>query len=180
MGAQPRVQQLTVRPSPCHVLLDRSERVALLPGRADRRQQVAEAVAPGQCRHGAQGLHGQPATLRRRGDLGRHRAQRVHRGTAASGGVGGLASGIIGGLMTAWFNIVTVVIGVGAEAQNAVFGVLALVAVAFTTDRSKIGVIRCLSCQGGKLRSIRGENSLKYVQPMNISALLLSCRERDL
>jgi ribose transport system permease protein len=63
-------------------------------------------------------------------------------GTAASGGVGGLASGVIGGLMTAWFNIVTVVIGVGAEAQNAVFGVLALVAVAFTTDRSKIGVIK--------------------------------------
>jgi len=63
-------------------------------------------------------------------------------GTAASGGVGGLASGIIGGLMTAWFNIVTVVIGVGAEAQNAVFGLLALVAVAFTTDRSKIGVIK--------------------------------------
>lgn len=63
-------------------------------------------------------------------------------GTAASGGVGGLASGIIGGLMTAWFNIVTVVIGVGAEAQNAVFGILALVAVAFTTDRSKIGVIK--------------------------------------
>lgn len=63
-------------------------------------------------------------------------------GTAASGGVGGLASGVIGGLMTAWFNIVTVVIGVGAEAQNAVFGILALVAVGFTTDRSKIGVIK--------------------------------------
>jgi ribose transport system permease protein len=63
-------------------------------------------------------------------------------GTAASGGVGGLASGVIGGLITAWFNIVTVVIGIGAEAQNAVFGFLALCAVSLTIDRSKIDIIK--------------------------------------
>jgi len=63
-------------------------------------------------------------------------------GTAASGGVGGLVSGVIGGLMTSWFSIATIVVGVGAEAQNAVFGILALVAVALTTDRGKIGVIK--------------------------------------
>lgn len=63
-------------------------------------------------------------------------------GTAVSGGVGGLLSGVIGGLMTSWFSIATVVIGVGAEAQNAVFGIMALIAVALTTDRSKIGIIK--------------------------------------
>ena len=63
-------------------------------------------------------------------------------GTAASGGVGGLLSGVIGGLMTSWFSIATVVVGVGAEAQNAVFGVMALIAVALTTDRGKIGIIK--------------------------------------
>jgi ribose transport system permease protein len=44
--------------------------------------------------------------------------------------------------MTSWFSIATVVIGVGAEAQNAVFGIMALIAVALTTDRSKIGIIK--------------------------------------
>lgn len=60
-------------------------------------------------------------------------------GTAVSGGVGGLLSGVIGGLMVSWFSIATIVVGVGAEAQNAVFGVMTLIAVALTTDRGKIG-----------------------------------------
>jgi len=63
-------------------------------------------------------------------------------GAAISGGVGGLLSGVIGGLMASWFSIATVVIGISAEAQNAVFGIMALVAGALTTDRSKIGIIK--------------------------------------
>ena len=63
-------------------------------------------------------------------------------GAAVSGGVGGLLSGVIGGLMASWFSVATVVIGISAEAQNAVFGIMALVAGALTTDRSKIGIIK--------------------------------------
>jgi hypothetical protein len=44
------------------------------------------------------------------------------KGTAASGGNGGLLSGVIGGVMASWFGVATVVIGIGATAHNAVFG----------------------------------------------------------
>jgi ribose transport system permease protein len=63
-------------------------------------------------------------------------------GTAISGGVGGLFPAVIGGLITAWLRIVTVIIGVQPTAQNIVFGLTALVAVALTTDRSKLGIIK--------------------------------------
>jgi ribose transport system permease protein len=48
----------------------------------------------------------------------------------------------VGGLITSWLRIVTVIIGVQPTAQNIVFGLTALVAVALTTDRSKLGIIK--------------------------------------
>jgi ribose transport system permease protein len=63
-------------------------------------------------------------------------------GTAISGGVGGLFPAVVGGLITSWLRIVTVIIGVQPTAQNIVFGLTALVAVALTTDRSKLGIIK--------------------------------------
>jgi ribose transport system permease protein len=63
-------------------------------------------------------------------------------GTAISGGVGGLVSGVIGGLITAWLRVITVLLGLPPTSQNIVFGVVALIAVGLTTDRSKIGVIK--------------------------------------
>lgn len=63
-------------------------------------------------------------------------------GTAISGGVGGLLPAVVGGLITAWLRVVTVLVGVTPTAQNIVFGLMALVAVALTTDRGKLGVIK--------------------------------------
>ena len=63
-------------------------------------------------------------------------------GTAISGGVGGLFAAVVGGLTTAWLRIVTVIIGVAPTAQNIIFGLAALLAVAVTTDRTKLGVIK--------------------------------------
>lgn len=63
-------------------------------------------------------------------------------GTAISGGVGGLLAGVVGGLITSWLRILTVIIGVQPTAQNIVFGLTALIAVAVTTDRSKLGIIK--------------------------------------
>jgi ribose transport system permease protein len=63
-------------------------------------------------------------------------------GTAISGGVGGLWAGVIGGLITAWLRVATVLLGVMPTAQYIVFGVMALIAVGLTTDRGKIGVIK--------------------------------------
>jgi ribose transport system permease protein len=63
-------------------------------------------------------------------------------GTAISGGVGGLTAGLVGGLITAWLRVVTVVVGVAPTTQNIVFGVMALIAVTLTTDRSKIGIVK--------------------------------------
>jgi ribose transport system permease protein len=63
-------------------------------------------------------------------------------GTAISGGIGGLASALIGGLITAWLRVLTVLVGVAPTTQYIVFGVMALIAVALTTDRTKIGIIK--------------------------------------
>jgi ribose transport system permease protein len=63
-------------------------------------------------------------------------------GTAISGGVGGLLPAVVGGLITSWLRILTVIIGVAPTAQNIVFGLTALIAVALTTDRSKLGIIK--------------------------------------
>ncbi|MGI4748374.1 MAG: ABC transporter permease [Janthinobacterium lividum] len=63
-------------------------------------------------------------------------------GTAISGGVGGLFAAVVGGLITSWLRIVSVIIGVAPTAQNIIFGLAALVAVALTTERKKLGVIK--------------------------------------
>ena len=63
-------------------------------------------------------------------------------GTAISGGVGGLLPAVVGGLITAWLRVVTVLVGVTPTAQNIVFGLMALIAVGLTTDRSKLGIIK--------------------------------------
>jgi ribose transport system permease protein len=63
-------------------------------------------------------------------------------GTAISGGVGGLFAGMVGGLIAAWLRVLTVVIGINPAAQGIFFGIMAIVAVALTTDREKIGVIK--------------------------------------
>lgn len=63
-------------------------------------------------------------------------------GTAISGGVGGLFAAVVGGLITSWLRIVSVIIGVAPTAQNIIFGLAALVAVALTTERNKLGVIK--------------------------------------
>lgn len=63
-------------------------------------------------------------------------------GTAISGGIGGLLSALVGGLITAWLRVITVLVGVTPTAQYIVFGIMALIAVGLTTDRNKIGVIK--------------------------------------
>ncbi|GAB2921680.1 ABC transporter permease [Paraburkholderia jirisanensis] len=63
-------------------------------------------------------------------------------GTAISGGVGGLGAALVGGAITAWLRVITVMIGVAPTTQNIVFGVMALIAVLLTTDRAKIGIVK--------------------------------------
>lgn len=63
-------------------------------------------------------------------------------GTAISGGVGGLGAALVGGLITAWLRVITVMVGVAPTTQNIVFGVMALIAVMLTTDRAKIGIVK--------------------------------------
>lgn len=63
-------------------------------------------------------------------------------GTAISGGVGGLAAALIGGLIVTVVRVGTVIVGLDPAVQNVVFGVGVIIAVALTTDRAKIGVIK--------------------------------------
>ncbi|HTJ91940.1 MAG TPA: ABC transporter permease [Pararobbsia sp.] len=63
-------------------------------------------------------------------------------GTAISGGVGGLGAALVGGAITAWLRVITVMVGVAPTTQNIVFGVMALIAVMLTTDRAKIGIVK--------------------------------------
>ncbi|WP_018099323.1 ABC transporter permease [Sinorhizobium meliloti] len=63
-------------------------------------------------------------------------------GTAISGGVGGLYPALVGGFLVAWLRVMIVIVGVPPTGQNIVFGVMALIAVAFTTDRNKLGIVK--------------------------------------
>lgn len=63
-------------------------------------------------------------------------------GTAISGGVGGLGAALIGGLIVTVVRVGTVIVGLDPAVQNVVFGVGVIVAVALTTDRAKIGIIK--------------------------------------
>ena len=63
-------------------------------------------------------------------------------GTAISGGVGGLGAALIGGLIVTVVRVGTVIVGLDPAVQNIVFGIGVIVAVALTTDRAKIGIIK--------------------------------------
>ncbi|MBX3567888.1 MAG: ABC transporter permease [Rhizobiaceae bacterium] len=63
-------------------------------------------------------------------------------GTAISGGVGGLSASLIGGLTAVMVRVGTTIAGLPGAAQDVAFGVIILIAVAVTTDRSKIGIVK--------------------------------------
>jgi ribose transport system permease protein len=63
-------------------------------------------------------------------------------GTAISGGVGGMASSMVGGLIAIAVRIGSVVLGFNPAVQNIIFGAVILVAVAATIDRQKIGIVK--------------------------------------
>ena len=63
-------------------------------------------------------------------------------GTAISGGVGGLGRTLLGGLIVSVVTVGTVVLELDPASQNIAFGIGVIAAVAMTTDRKKIGVIK--------------------------------------
>jgi ribose transport system permease protein len=63
-------------------------------------------------------------------------------GTAISGGIGGIGSSLIGGLIAIFIRVGTTVSGLPAAVHDVAFGIVILIAVALTTDRSKIGVVK--------------------------------------
>ncbi|MER9215963.1 ABC transporter permease [Mesorhizobium sp. M0663] len=63
-------------------------------------------------------------------------------GTAISGGIGGIACALVGGLIAGLVRIGTVIVGLNPAYQNIVFGVVIVIAVAITIDREKIGIIK--------------------------------------
>ncbi|MNG09071.1 Ribose transport system permease protein RbsC [compost metagenome] len=63
-------------------------------------------------------------------------------GTALTGGVGGVWRTLIGALLVSVVLIGMIVVGVSVFAQQIVFGVILIIAVAFTIDRSKLPVVK--------------------------------------
>jgi ribose transport system permease protein len=63
-------------------------------------------------------------------------------GTAISGGVGGVLSSLIGGLIAILIRVGVTISGLPPESQDVAFGITILIAVALTTDRAKIGVVK--------------------------------------
>lgn len=63
-------------------------------------------------------------------------------GTAISGGVGGVLSSLIGGLIAILIRIGVTISGLPPESQDVAFGITILIAVALTTDRAKIGIVK--------------------------------------
>jgi len=63
-------------------------------------------------------------------------------GTAISGGVGGVLSSLIGGLIAILIRVGVAISGLPPESQDVAFGVAILIAVALTTDRAKIGIVK--------------------------------------
>ncbi len=63
-------------------------------------------------------------------------------GTAISGGVGGLSASLIGGLTAVMVRVGTTIAGLPGAAQDVAFGIIILIAVAVTTDRGKIGIVK--------------------------------------
>jgi ribose transport system permease protein len=63
-------------------------------------------------------------------------------GTAISGGVGGVLSSLIGGLIAILIRVGVTISGLPPESQDVAFGIAILIAVAITTDRAKIGIVK--------------------------------------
>ena len=63
-------------------------------------------------------------------------------GTAISGGVGGVLSSLIGGLIAILIRVGVTISGLPPESQDVAFGITILIAVALTTDRAKIGIVK--------------------------------------
>jgi ribose transport system permease protein len=63
-------------------------------------------------------------------------------GTAISGGVGGVLSSLIGGLIAILIRVGVTISGLPPESQDVAFGIVILIAVALTTDRAKIGLVK--------------------------------------
>jgi ribose transport system permease protein len=63
-------------------------------------------------------------------------------GTAISGGVGGVLFSLIGGLIAILIRVGVAISGLPPESQDVAFGITILIAVALTTDRAKIGLVK--------------------------------------
>lgn len=63
-------------------------------------------------------------------------------GTAISGGVGGVLSSLIGGVIAILIRVGVTISGLPPESQDVAFGITILIAVALTTDRAKIGIVK--------------------------------------
>lgn len=63
-------------------------------------------------------------------------------GTAISGGVGSALRTLAGGLIVTVIQVGLVVVGIDAVLQDVIFGLIIIIAVALTTDRSKLPVIK--------------------------------------
>lgn len=63
-------------------------------------------------------------------------------GTSLSGGVGGVSRTIIGSMIIVVIRTGMTFVGVGVFAQQVVFGIVLVIAVAFTTDRSRQNIVK--------------------------------------
>jgi ribose transport system permease protein len=63
-------------------------------------------------------------------------------GTAISGGVGGVLSSLVGGLIAILIRVGVTISGLPPESQDVAFGIVILIAVALTIDRTKIGIVK--------------------------------------
>ena len=63
-------------------------------------------------------------------------------GTAITGGVGGVGRTLIGALIITVIRVGMTYVGVNVFAQQIIFGVLLILSVAATTDRTKVGIIK--------------------------------------
>lgn len=63
-------------------------------------------------------------------------------GTAISGGIGGVAASLIGGLIAVLIRVGATISGLPPASQDVAFGIVILIAVALTTDRSKMGIVK--------------------------------------
>jgi ribose transport system permease protein len=63
-------------------------------------------------------------------------------GTAISGGVGSVFSSLIGALVAILIRVGVTLSGFPPSSQDVAFGMVILIAVALTTDRAKIGIVK--------------------------------------